>query len=686
MFILKKKKQKTKNKSRHVLNEFIWKARKIIRTFLIWLALRVSFIFGACFLSCVTYFYLIIPPFETILDGRKEGSVTFLDKDGDKFAWRGEQFSKSSGSQGENKYLKHAIISSEDKNFYSHFGISLRGIIGAVRINLSEGRGPLSGHGGSTITQQVAKLTCLMNYDKIESACRKQSISRKILEVPFAIALETKFAKDEILSIYMNRVYLGAGATGFEAAAQRYFDKSVSELSLAESAMLVALLKAPSKYAPTRNLKLAQKRATLVINSMVREQHISAELAEIAIAKPAELSKNARLNTGAHFADWIMQDAPEVLTRKTTEDILINTTFDPVIQKHVEYSVSKVFASSVKPTSQAEVAVVVMTSSGDVVAMLGGRRNTSLQGQYNRAFQSYRQPGSAFKPFVYATALQQGYAPDYILNDTQKPPPEMSGLKYWPKNYDNNYVGKITLDSALASSVNTVTVQLAHLVGVKNIISVAEGLGIKSELKKNLSLALGSSEVSLLNLTSAYAGFLNLGRRVQPRGWLDLRLKSNNEVLIEATKYTNKRVLDENVCRALIKMLVSVIDSGTGKEAYINGWDSAGKTGTSQAARDAWFIGFTSEYVVGVWMGTDDNKPLMGVVGGNLPSQIWSQIIQRIHLEIPEKLPSLSTIEYKKERSDEIIKKNGQSSPQSDFLRKNNIFLRFLNYFNDINH
>ena len=683
--MLKRKKQKSKRKFGLFLTEFIRKTRKIIRTLLIWLTLRVLVIFGACFLSCIIYFYLIIPPFETILDGRKAGSVTFLDKDGNKFAWRGEQFSQSISSQDENKYLKYAIISSEDKNFYAHFGISLRGILGAIRINLSEGRGPLTGHGGSTITQQVAKLTCFMNYDKIESACRKQSISRKILEVPFAIALETKFAKDEILSIYMNRVYLGAGATGFEAASQRYFDKSISELSLAESAMLVALLKAPSKYAPTRNLKLAQKRATLVINSMLREQHISAELAEIAIAKPAELSKTARLNIGAHFADWIMQDAPEVLTRKTTEDILINTTFDPVIQKHVQDSVSKVFASSVNPTSQAEVAVVVMTSSGDVVAMLGGRRNTSLQGQYNRAFQAYRQPGSAFKPFVYAAALQQGYAPDYSLNDTQKPPPEMSALKYWPKNYNNNYVGKITLDSALASSVNTVTVQLAHLVGIKSVISVAEGLGIKSELKKNLSLALGSSEVSLLNLTSAYAGFLNLGRKVQPRGWLDLRLKSNNEVLIEATERTNKQVLDKHVSRALIKMLVSAIDSGTGKKAYINGWDTAGKTGTSQDARDAWFIGFTSEYVVGVWMGTDDNMPLTGVVGGNLPSQIWSQIIQRIHAEVPGKLPSLSTKDFKKERSNQKIKNNEQLYPQSDSKRKNNIFLRFLNYFNRIN-
>ncbi len=679
---MKKKRQKSKKKLSRARFQFILRIRKISRLLLTWLALRVSFILVACLVSSILYFYLIIPPFEIILDGRKEGSVTLLDKNGEKFAWRGQQFDKSLGSMDASQYLKYAIIASEDKNFYTHFGISIRGILGAIKINLSEGRGPFTGHGGSTITQQVAKLTCLMKDDKIESACRKQSISRKILEIPFAIALETKFEKNEILSIYMNRVYLGASAIGFEAASQRYFNKSVPELSLAESAMLAALLKAPSKYAPTRNLKLAQRRASIVVNSMLEEEYISFEEAEEAIAKPAELSKNAQMNIGAHFADWIMQDAPEMLTRKTTEDVLISTTFDPTIQKHVEDSVSKVFASSVKPTSKAEVAVVVMTSSGDVVAMLGGRKNTSLAGQFNRAFQAYRQPGSAFKPFVYAAALKQGYLPDHILSDTQKPPPEMSMLKYWPKNYNNAYLGKVSMNLGLANSINTATVQLAHLVGLKTVMNVAKGFGIKSDLKKNLSLALGSSEVSLLDLTSAYAGFLNLGRQVHPRGWFDLRLKKTNEVLIKSIRHAKNQVIEANAAKALVEMLVSVIEIGTGKEAFINGWHLAGKTGTSQYARDAWFVGFTSEYVVGVWMGTDDNLPLKGVVGGNLPSQIWSQIMRKIHIGIPDKLPILSTQAYKKAREESLTNKNSKSSRRQDYIKENNILFRFLDYLN----
>ena len=682
-----KKKIKTKNKIKtrvelKLLLIFVLKKAK--RLFL-WLSLRGLIIFLASALTAIVYFYFIIPPFEDILDGRQKGSVTFLDKNGDAFAWRGQQFDQSLRSTNASPYLIQAIISSEDRNFYRHFGVSIRGIIGAIIINLREGRGPLTGHGGSTITQQVAKLLCLMNDLKSEANCRRQSIARKILELPFSIALELKFTKPEILSIYMNRVYLGAGATGFEAASQRYFSKSAAKSSLPEAAMLAALLKAPSRYAPTNNLKLAQSRSALVVKSMLKEKYISKSEASKAISQPAKLSKNASSASGVHFADWVMLDAPEALTITTTEDIVIRTTFDPKVQEHIDKTVSKVFQSRVRPSSKAEIAVVVMSATGDVIAMLGGRKDTKTPGQYNRAFQAFRQPGSAFKPFVYATALQQGYSPNLLLSDTKKPPTKLVSLKYWPRNYDKTYMGEVPMSYGLINSVNTVTVQLANLVGIKNVVKVAKGFGIMSELSPNLSLALGSSEVSLLNLTSAYAGFLNLGKRVYPRGWIDLRIKSSDEVLLSSGKETYEQVIDKNSSRALIDMLMKAVQTGTGKRAKINDWHIAGKTGTSQNSRDAWFIGFTSNYIVGIWMGSDDNTPLKGVVGGNLPSIIWAEINKNIHLKKPDNLQTLSAIQFEQSLGGGFRAKGVSDYDMNNKLKEKSIFKRLLDYLKSNN-
>ena len=303
--------------------------------------------------------------------------------------------------------------------FNSHFGISPRGIAGAVRINLSQGRGPLEGNGGSTITQQVSKLLCLgtlydQNKWKSEAAyeqdCRTGGVWRKLKEVPFALALEFKYSKNEVLTIYMNRAYLGAGARGFEAASQRYFGKPASSVSPAEAAMLAGLLKAPSYYAPTNNLERARDRAAVIIGLMQDQDYLTASEAQEARDHPAQLSQAAARQSGGFFADWVMEAGPAFLTKNTTEDVIVKTTIDQKIQKSAEEGLAFIFDSKLKQGSTAQAAVVVMSSDGAVRAMVGGR-NIAEAGSFNRATQALRQTGSAFKPFVYAVALDLGFTP-----------------------------------------------------------------------------------------------------------------------------------------------------------------------------------------------------------------------------------------------------------------------------------
>ena len=621
-----------------------------IRKLIIWTILRVIILICIIFFTIVCYFYFKIPPMEYLLDARDQGSVTLLDKNGDIFAWRGKQFEGSLRSETISPILKKAIISVEDKGFYKHIGISLRGILGAIIINLREGRGPFQGHGGSTITQQVAKLLCLLQSEKkIEQECRRATLARKLMEIPFSIAMELKYSKNEILSVYLNRVYLGAGSFGFEAASQRYFNKSAKVVNLAESAMLAGLLKAPSRFAPTRNLDLAVDRASIVLNLMFKEGYITEKDKIIAEINPAKLSNKANELIGSHFANWIMNSTPKELSTATSEDIIINTTFDPLIQQIVERSTEEIFNKYVKDDSKAELAVVVMTKDGLVRAMLGGRDFKNGSHKFNRAVQALRQPGSAFKPFIYAAALDQGYSPNSIFFD-EPTEIEIEGSKiYSPKNYTGEYLGPVTLNQALSGSINTVAVKLANEIGIEKIRAIANDFGIRSRIGKGLAVALGSSEVNLLELTSAYAGFLSSGKKVNPIGWFDLKIRGENGVLMSADRSEGMQVIDQNASAALLYMLYDVVENGTGNRAKIPGWDIAGKTGTSQLMKDAWFIGFNTEYVCGIWMGYDNNTPLKGVTGGGLPAELWSNIIkQLIKQNTPSALPYLIPDEFEK--------------------------------------
>ena len=612
---------------------------RFVLMFILRLMWRGAAVLTAILAVGVFYFSSQMPPITEVIDGRARGSVTMTDNENEVFAWRGDQFGGMVTTDTVSVHLKNAVVASEDKRFYGHFGLSPRGIASAIRINLREGRGPLSGNGGSTITQQVGKLLCLgVPFDPntweteraYEDDCRRTTLWRKIKEAVFAMGMEVAYTKDEILTIYLNRAYLGAGSRGFEAASQRYFGKSSAQLTPAESAMLSSLLPAPTSRAPTRDLKRAQEYANIVIGLMEDQGYLSASAAAEARANPATLSTAAERRAGGYFADWVMASGPEFFTRNTTEDVIIHTTIDQRIQSAAEDALTYIFSEKVSDGSKAEAAIVVMSADGAVRAMVGGRDST-VAGAFNRATQARRQTGSAFKPFVYATALELGMQPNDMVNDVPTCWFIRGSGDWCPANYDKEFKGPVTLTHALRESRNIPAVVLAEQMGREIVRNVATAFGIESDLAAGPALALGASESTLIEMTGAYAGILNGGSAVTPYGLIDLRFQGDTEPLMDsAGTGIGERVIQEKAARELTWMMSRVVEEGTGGRAKIDGWEIAGKTGTTSAARDAWFIGFTGEYVTGVWMGYDDNSPLKGVTGGGLPADIWRETMTRV--------------------------------------------------------
>jgi len=588
---------------------------------LIWkLTWRLTAVVALCLALAVGYIYTTVPPLEDLLDGRARGSVTLLDRQGDVFAWRGDQFGGVVTANSVSPHLKNAVIATEDKRFYNHFGVSPRGIASAVRINLKEGRGPLSGHGGSTITQQTAKLICLGEpFDPTAGLTEKEYEAG---------------SKDEILSIYLNRAYMGGGAYGAEAAAQRFFGKPAAAVTAAEGAMLAGLLTAPSSTSPTSNLERAQRRAATVIRLMREQGYLSAAEAQAAQENPAGLSQAAEARAGGYFADWVMSTGPEFFTRNTTEDVRILTTLDQRMQKAAEEGLKWVFDNKVRAGSKAQAAIVVMSADGAVRAMVGGRE-TKVAGAFNRATQALRQTGSAFKPFVYAAALDLGYSPnDLIVDDAYCLNIPGSG-EWCPRNYTKKFYGQVTLTDALKNSLNIPAVKISESVGREMASQVATQFGIKNDLAAGPALALGASESTLIEMTGAYAGILNGGSSVTPYGLVELALLGDSEPLMGTGGGIGERVIQEDAAKQLVFMMEKVISDGTGARAQFGGRQLAGKTGTTSAAKDAWFIGFSADYVAGVWMGYDDNTPLTGVTGGGLPTDIWREVMSRVHEGLP---------------------------------------------------
>jgi penicillin-binding protein 1A len=530
--------------------------------------------------------------------------ITLLDRSGVAFASFGERYGDWLGLDQMSPWLPQAVVAIEDRRFYQHPGIDPIGIARALIEDLKAGH---IVQGGSTITQQLAKLAFLSP---------ERSLARKVKEALFTVWIEARFSKRQILEAYLNRVYLGGGAYGVDAAARRYFAKPAGELSLAEAALLAGVIKAPSYFAPTRDLALARQRAGVVLDAMVEVGAATPAEAAAAKAHPAGLAAPKTHAGSGYLADWVAAES-RLYADPDQPRLKVQTTLDQKMQEAAEAAVQGSFAQTGAPVGQA--ALVAMTPDGRVRAMLGGR--DYADSQFNRATQAERQPGSAFKLFVYLAALEAGLRPEDRISAA---PVEVDGWR--PKNDDDAYPPSITLADAFAHSVNTAAVRLTEQVGHKAVIKMAGRLGITSSLRDDPSLALGSSEVRLLELTGAYASIANDGRLVWPEAIETIR--GANDAVLYQRRPVDEPVLEPAAVRAMRAMLEVTVLRGTGHGARLHRF-VAGKTGTSSDNRDAWFIGFTDDLVVGVWVGNDDGRPMPGVGGGGLPARIFRDFILR---------------------------------------------------------
>jgi penicillin-binding protein 1A len=534
----------------------------------------------------------------------RQAKVSVLAADGRLIAVRGATGQRFVQLGEISPWLVKAVLATEDSRFYRHFGVDPIGLARALVDNL-RARDVVAG--GSTITQQLAKNLYLTP---------ERSLTRKLQELTLAIWLETHLAKDEILTLYLNRVYLGAGAYGVEAAAQRYFAKPAKELGLAESAMIVGLLKAPSALAPTNDLDRARERAGVVLARMQEEGLITVETAAAARAKPAKLAPEVDELAG-YFVDWVLDGLADQLG-KPERDLVVHTTLDRKLQAAADAALTGTLERSGAKNAVGQGAVVLLDAQGAVRAMVGGRSHKDSP--FNRAVSARRQPGSAFKPFVYLTALEAGWKPGNTVDDR----PVKIG-KWQPVNFDGKYRGKITLAQSFALSVNTTAVRLAETVGPKAVAAKARQLGIASELQAVPSLALGTSEVSLLELTAAYLPFANGGLRRPVYGVSSVEDEDGRELY----RYlpTSVQVIEPTALAGMRELMTAAIETGTGKAARLDGRPAGGKTGTTQHARDAWFLGYGGDYIAGVWLGNDDNRPMKGVSGANLPARVWREVM-----------------------------------------------------------
>jgi penicillin-binding protein 1A len=555
-----------------------------------------------------------LPPIDQLAVPKRPPNIAILADDGSLVANRGDTGGAAVRLIDLPPYLPKAFVAIEDRRFYEHFGIDPVGISRAVARDLT-GKGGLEG--GSTLTQQLAKNLFLT---------QERTLSRKIQEAILALWLERRYSKDQILELYLNRVYFGSGAYGVEAASQKYFGKSARFVTLSEAALLAGLMKSPTRLAPNHNLAGANERAAQVITAMAEQGHITESMAKMALANPAKVWRDKSAGSINYAADYVM-DALDDTVGAIDEDIVVTTTINLKMQSEAERALTDELNAKGAKFGVAEGALVAIDPAGAVKAMIGGR--SYAESQFNRAVAAKRQPGSAFKPFVYLAALEKGLTPDTVREDAP------ISVKGWnPENYSREYFGPVTLTKALSLSLNTVAVRLGLEVGPKTVVAVAHRLGIASELEPNASLALGTSEVTPLEMVSAYAAFANGGVGVQPHVISRVRTADGKQ-LYARRNASFGRVIEPQYVAMMNGMMEETLLTGTAHKAELPGWQAAGKTGTSQDWRDAWFVGYTSYLVAAVWLGNDDDSPTKKVSGGNLPVEIWSRFMKAAHDGVP---------------------------------------------------
>lgn len=539
----------------------------------------------------VLWFCRDLPRPETALDAVRRPSLTLQDRSGRVIATYGDLVGEPLRLNQFPPALPAAVIAVEDRRFYHHPGFDPMGLARAFWVNVTAGRVV---QGGSTLTQQVAKTLFLTNA---------RTVRRKVQELFLTLWLERHFTKNEILEIYLNRVYLGSGAWGMDGAARLYFNTSARRLTLAQAAVLAGLPRAPSRFNPRANPAAAIARAREVLAAMVETGSITQAQADSAAA---QITFTPSPSSPGWFADWVTEQAQSVVAPDT--DATLRTTLDSRLQSIAETRLAAILNGPGAAADASQGAVVILDAdTGAVRAMVGGRNYR--ESPYNRAVLARRQPGSAFKPFVWLTALETGLTPE----DTVLDAPIRIG--HWsPVNFERRFFGEITLEEALAQSINTASVRLLlRSGGPKAVAATAAALGITDKLPNNASLALGTGEVGLLELASAYAAFFNGGHRVWPHG-------------LNQSPHEPALVIDGERTGMMLRMLTAVVSRGTGRAAAVPGRVVAGKTGTTQDSRDAWFIGAVRNQVIGIWLGNDDDTPMKNVMGGGLPARLFHDI------------------------------------------------------------
>src|SRR6186713_2936202 len=532
-----------------------------------------------------------LPPIQSLEIPKRPPSIQIVDFQGRALARRGDLAGAPLPLKELPAYVPKAFIAIEDRRFYEHSGVDPYGIGRALIANVLH-RGVAQG--GSTITQQLAKNLFLT---------QERTINRKLQEALLAVWLERKFSKTQILELYLNRVYFGSGAYGIEQASQHYFGKSARQMTVAEAALLAGVVKSPSRLAPTRNFDGAEKRAKAVLAAMAELKFISHSTERTALARPPRIVAQANTGSVNYVADWVMDALNDTLGR-VEHDITVQTTIDANLQANAEKALTDELAQKGDKNRVGQGALVAMTPDGSVRALVGGRNYADSQ--FNRAVSAKRQPGSAFKPFIYLTAIEHGLTPDSVREDRP------INVKGWqPENYSHEYFGPVTLTKALALSLNTV-----------------------SKLEPNGSIALGTSEVSMLELVGAYATFANGGYALVPHVVQKITA-ANGKVLYARNTGQLGRIVEARYVAMMNQMMAETLTIGTAHKATLPGWPAAGKTGTSQDFRDAWFIGYTAHLVTGVWLGNDDGTSTKHVTGGGLPVEIWSRFMRGAHQGVP---------------------------------------------------